>query len=104
MYDIFYIGDNDTLKERLPFAKQIDSATSIKPNTKMYWLVDTNTKITDWEIFDFKPDTHTERYQHVWKWNSENYGGVSLLPKRENTETVWHNKVVCKKYFDMWLV
>ena len=47
------------------------------------------------------PDTHTEKYQHVWKWNSENYGGVSLLPKRENKETVWHNKVVCKKYFDM---
>ena len=101
MYDIFYIGDNDTLKERLPFAKQIDTVTSIQPNTKMYWLVDTNTKITDWEIFDFKPDTHTEKYQHVWKWNSENYGGVSLLPKRENKETVWHNKVVCKKYFDM---
>jgi hypothetical protein len=101
MYDIFYIGNNDTLKERLPFANQVDSVNNIKSNTKMYWVVDTNTKITNWEIFDFKPDTHTERYQHVWKWNSENYGGVSLLPKRENTETVWHNKVVCKKYFDM---
>ena len=100
MYDIFYIGENASLKERLPFASQVDDVDSIKSNTRMYWIVDSNTKITNWEIFDFKPDTHTEKYQHVWKWNQENYGGVSLLPKRENTETVWHNKVVCKKYFD----
>ena len=100
MYDIFYIGENTSLKERLPFASQVNDVDSIKSNTRMYWIIDSNTKITNWEIFDFKPDTHTEKYQHIWKWNQENYGGVSLLPKRENTETVWHNKVVCKKYFD----
>ena len=101
MYDIFYIGDNNTLKERLPFANQVNNIDEIKSNTKLYWLVDSNTKITDWELFDFKPDVHTEKYVHVWKWNQENYGGVSLLPKGGSEETVWHNKVVCKKHFDI---
>lgn len=101
MYDIFYIGDNESLKDRLPFATRVDNTKDIKSNTKMYWLVDTNTKITDWELFDYKPDVHTENFIHVWKWNQENYGGVSLTPKGGSEETVWHNKVVCKKYFDI---
>ena len=101
MYDIFYIGDNKSLEERLPFATRIDDTKDIKSNTKMYWVVDSNTRITDWELFDFKPDVHTENYMHVWKWNQENYGGVSLTPRGGSEETVWHNKVVCKKYFDI---
>lgn len=101
MYDIFYIGKNNSIEERLPFANRIMNTDDIKSNTKMYWLIDTNTQITDWEIFDFKPDVHTENFNHVWKWNSENYGGVSLLPRKESKEVVYHNKVVCKKQFEI---
>ena len=100
MYDIFYIGNNETLKERLPFANQVSNIDNIKANTKMYWLIDTNTQITDWEVFDFKPDVHTEKYKHIWKWNNANYGGVSLIPRGGSEHTVWQNKVVCKKQFD----
>lgn len=101
MYDIFYIGNNNTLQERFPFAKKIESTEQIKSNTKMYWLVDSNVKVTDWEVFETKPDRHTEKYLHVWKWNNENYGGVNLIPKGGSDDTVWHNKVVCKKDFDI---
>ena len=45
MYDIFYIGDNKSLEERLPFATRIDDTKDIKSNTKMYWVVDSNTRI-----------------------------------------------------------
>ena len=42
MFDIFYIGENQQVKDNLPFAKQVDSTTSINSNTKMYWLVEPN--------------------------------------------------------------
>ena len=35
MYDIFYIGDNESLKDNYPFAKQILSTDQIKPKTKL---------------------------------------------------------------------
>ena len=101
MYDIFYIGNNNTLQERFPFAKKVESTEQIKSNTKMYWLIDSNVRVTDWEVFETKPDKHTEQYLHVWKWNNENYGGVNLIPKGGSDDTVWHNKVVCKKDFDI---
>ena len=103
MYDIFYIGDNTELKEKFPFSRQIDDASCIKSNTALYWLVESNTSITDWDIFEFKPDQYTVNYEHKWKWNDENYGGVVLLPKTGSTETVFHNKIVCKKQFDILL-
>ena len=103
MYDIFYIGDNTELKEKYPFSKQIDNADSIKSNTALYWLVESNTSITDWEIFEFKPDQYTVTFEHKWKWNDENYGGVVLVPKTGGDDTVFHNKIVCKKQFDILL-
>ena len=81
MYDIFYIGNNSSLQERFPFAKQIDSEKDIKSKTKLYWLVEPNIKITDWSIFDYVPDIHINRYIHIWKWDSANYGGLYLKPK-----------------------
>ena len=103
MYDIFYIGNNTELKEKYPFSKQIDNADRIKSNTALYWLVESNTSITDWEIFEFKPDQYTVTYEHKWKWNDENYGGVVLVPKTGGADTVFHNKIVCKKQFDILL-
>ena len=101
MYDIFYIGKNDQLKDRFPFAREISSEKEIKPITKMYWLIDSHTQITNWDIFEFTPDTHTVEYTHQWKWNSENYGGVNLVPKGGSADTVYHNKIVCKRQFDI---
>ena len=101
MYDIFYIGKNDQLKDRFPFAKEVLGETEIKPITTMYWLIDSHTQITNWDIFEFTPDTHTAQYTHQWKWNSENYGGVNLVPKGGSADTVFHNKIVCKRQFDI---
>lgn len=103
MYDIFYIGNNTELKEKYPFSRQVDDADSIKSNTALYWLVESNTSITDWDIFEFKPDQYTVNFEHKWKWNDENYGGVVLIPKAGGNETVFHNKIVCKKQFDILL-
>ena len=61
MYDIFYIGDNKSLEERLPFATRIDDTKDIKSNTKMYWVVDSNTRITDWELFDFSNQMYIQK-------------------------------------------
>mgnify|MGYP007000374571 len=76
MYDIFYIGDNDSLKENYPFAKQVSDEENITPKTTMYWLVEPNTEITDFEVLDFTPSNFDRQYEHVWKWDKNNYGGI----------------------------
>ena len=101
MFDIFYMGDNVQLAEDLPFAKQINSVDEIKPNTKMFWLVEPNIEIVDTDVFNFRPPSHDIVYEHVWKWNSTNYGGVRLLPKKENKGVKEVNQIVCKKTFDI---
>jgi len=103
MFDVFYIGENLQLQEKLPFAKKVTDASKVKANTKLYWLIEPNIEITNFDIFDFRPDTWQDKFIHCWKWNSSNYGGISLLPKvaTDKLETVYHNKVVCKKVFDI---
>ena len=103
MYDIFYIGDNDSLAEQLPFAQQVADVTSIKSNTSMYWLIEEDITVTDYSIFDFKPDSYTKRYDHVWKWNQLNYGGITLKVKKPHgfPETFHHNTVACTKTFNV---
>ena len=101
MFDIFYIGENKLLKQEFPFAKNIPDYESIKPNTKMYWVVDPNIEVTDTTIFDFRPEEYDMNYTHVWKWDSNNYGGVTLLPKTKSEGTKEVNKVVCKKTFNI---
>ena len=103
MYDIFYIGDNQSLTEQLPFAQQVEDVTAIKSNTSMYWLIEEDITITDYSIFDFKPDIHTKNYNHVWKWNQQNYGGVTLKVKKPKgfPETFHHNTVACTKTFNV---
>ena len=101
MFDIFYIGENQQVKDNLPFAKQVDSTTSINSNTKMYWLVEPNIELNDFDVLDYRPDVHDEHYEHVWKWDNTNYGGLRLLPAEENNGIKEVNKVVCKKKFDI---
>ncbi len=101
MYDIFYLGDNSELKERYPFAKQITSEKDVVSKTRLYWLLEEDIKITDWGVFDYVPDIHTVKYNHIWKWNSSNYGGVHLKPKKQTSfiDTMHHNNVICAKVF-----
>ena len=101
-FDIFYLGENPDLQSEFPLATQIETTQDIKSNTNMYWLIEPNISITDWEIFDFRPEPWDQIYAHLFKWNSTNYGGVHLLPVDHSTDDVKHiNKVVCKKRFDI---
>ena len=99
MFDIFYIGENTQLKEDFPFAKQVSNVGEVKPNTKMFWLVEPNIQIIDSDVFDYRPETYDMGYTHVWKWDSKNYGGVTLLPKAKSEGTKEVNRVVSKKAF-----
>lgn len=99
MFDIFYIGENTKLKEDFPFAKQVSNIDEVLSNTKMYWLVEPNIEITDPDIFDYRPETYDTYYEHIWKWDSNNYGGVRLIPKKTNDGIKEVNRIVCKKTF-----
>ena len=103
MYNVYYIGDNPALAEQLPFAQKVDSAKDINCATSMYWLVESDVVITNYDVFDYIPDRHTAMYNHQWRWNDKDYGGVNLLPKKGSKETVWHDKTVCTKRFQILL-
>ena len=100
MFDIFYIGDNIKLADSFPFAKQVSDHDKIKPNTKMYWVIDPNIEVTDTDVFDYRPENYDMGYIHVWKWDNQNYGGITLLPKSKSEGTKEINKIVCKKTFE----
>ena len=100
MFDIFYIGENLKLLDVYPFAKQIKNMSEVKANTKMYWLVEPNIEITDTDIFEYRPEVHDTIYEHVWKWDTNNYGGLRLIPKQESKGIKEINSIVCKKTFD----
>ena len=99
MYDIFYVGDNQPLKEQYPFAQQVHCIDEVSSTTKMYWFVEANTQVTDTEIFNFRPHDHDQCYEHVWKWNAENYGGLRLIPVKESRGIKEVSKCVCKHTF-----
>ena len=101
MFDVFYIGENSKLKELLPFAKQINAIDEIKAKTRMVWLIEPNIEIIDTDIFNFRPEMYDMKYEHVWKWDTNNYGGVRLLPKTKNDGIKEINKIVCKKSFEI---
>ena len=103
MYNIYYIGNNPTLEDAVPFAQQVSSEQEINSPTSMYWVVDNDVVVTNLDVFDFVPDRHTAKYNHEWRWNENDYGGVRLLPKKGSNETVWHPKTVCTKQFQITL-
>ena len=100
MFDIFCVGDNP-VKEILPGVKQIASETDVRTLTKMYWVIEPNVKITDLSVFDFRPSDYEDIYEHVWKWNDNNYGGVKLKPRKTSQGIKEHDEVVCVKSFDV---
>lgn len=100
MFDLYYIGENSSIKEAYPFAKKVSAVDEVKPRTKMFWLVEPNIEVVDFDVFEYRPETYDQTYEHVWKWNSNNYGGIRLLPSKENNGVKEINKVVCKKTFE----
>ena len=60
MFDIFYIGNNNDLVARYPFAKQVSTIKDIKSKTTNYWLVEQDTVITNYEVLEFRPDPFTK--------------------------------------------
>ena len=101
MFDIFYVGNNTKLRETFPFAKQVIDENSVDSSTKMYWFIEPNIEILDFQVFEYRPSDYDHEYSHVWKWNTKNYGGVKLLPKKESKGIKEVNNVVCKKSFDV---
>lgn len=101
MFDVFYIGENKKLKETVPFAKQIESKNHVKTRTRMYWVIEPNIEIVDYDVLNYRPPEHDQKYEHVWKWNQTNYGGVRLLPKTTSEGLKEINQVICRKTFDI---
>jgi len=65
MFDVFYIGENNQVRDNLPFAKQVESSDSVNSNTKMYWLVEPNIRIDDFGVFEYRPPAHDQLYEHI---------------------------------------
>ena len=101
MFDVYYLGENPQLKATLPFARAVSKLTDIQPDTKMYWLIEPSIEVIDYSVFEYRPPDYDQTYEHVWKWNSSNYGGIKLLPKTEPAGTKQINRVVCRKSFDI---
>ena len=96
MYDIFFIGDNDSdfekLKSRFIAAKRIQIVTNVfdalqtaskKSFTKMFWVVWDNLEISPSFKFDYKVPEWDANYIHVFK-NGDFFDGVMLFPKQAN--------------------
>ena len=52
MYNIYYIGNNPTLEAEMPFAQKVESVSDINSATSMYWLVENDVVITNYDVFD----------------------------------------------------
>jgi hypothetical protein len=102
MFDVFYMGENPDLVEKVPFAKHVNSAAEVKSTTKMYWFIEPCVKLLDYDVLKFRPADHDQYYEHVWKWNSRNYGGVRLIPANREPQGIKEiNQVASKKQFDV---
>ena len=100
MFDIFCVGDNPLISE-LPLVKKINHESEIKSLTKMYWVIEPNIRVTDLNVFDFRPSEFEDAYEHVWKWDKNNFGGIKLLPRKSSQGIKEHDKVVCEKSYDV---
>ena len=99
MFDVYYIGDNQNIADNVPFARKVETEGDINARTKMYWLIEPNVEIVDYEVLDYRPPAYDQKYTHIWKWDSRNYGGLKLLPKQDSEGVKEINRVVCKKRF-----
>jgi len=81
MYDVFYLGENTALVEHLPFAKQVNSIQEVNSRTQMFWIIEPNIELSDYDILDFKPEHCDRVYEHIWKCPTSEHIGFRLLPK-----------------------
>lgn len=106
MSEIFFISYQEpnadenwkNLKDRFPFARRIHGVKGIhqayiaaakQSFTKMFYVVDGDSIVT--EDFNFDYEVHKPERGHVHVWHSQNpindlvygYGGIKLLPKEE---------------------
>lgn len=95
MFDVFYLGDECDIKEHIPFAKKITRSSDIRTRTKMYWLIDSDAKINDFGVFDYRPDDHEQKYEHVWS------GGLRLVPRKRPQGIKKHEETVAKRKIDV---
>jgi hypothetical protein len=96
MFDVFYLGENPELLDHFPFAKKIVNETEVKPNTNMYWLIESGFRINDYGVFQFRPPTHDQKYHHVWQCYEYIHGGVHLKPKQRSSEYKLMPEQVCE--------
>jgi hypothetical protein len=92
MYDIFFIGKNDSdfnrLKSRFLTAKRINEpdlhlalqTASKRSFTKMFWVVWDNLIVEDSFNFDYKVSEWDMDYNHIFR-NGEFFDGICLFPK-----------------------
>ena len=62
MFDVYYIGQNKKIQENFPFAKQVNSVEEITSKTKMYWLIESNIEVIDYDVFSFRPEHYDTKY------------------------------------------
>jgi len=101
MFDVFYIGNNPTITNHVPFARQVSDPADIVTKTKMYWLIDADTEVTDPDVLQYRPEKTEEIYTHVWKRDTDNYGGVQLLPNRDSEGVKQINQIVCRRNYEI---
>lgn len=101
MFDIYYIGPNSKVKEEIPAAKMINSESEVTPRTKMYWVIDSDVEILDLEILKYRPPEYDQIFEHVWKINDNNYGGLKLKPTTKAEGIKQINHVVCTRKFEV---
>lgn len=101
MFDVYYIGENSKVKEELPFAKMISSPEEVTPRTKMYWIIESDVEILDPEILKYRPPEYDQIFEHVWKINDNNYGGLKLVPTAKSEGIKQINHVVCTRKFEV---
>ena len=76
-----------------------DDYNKIKPNTKMYWVVDPHITLAgDWK-FDYVPTKWEEHVVHVWLDSEDNKRGVRLIPKNTFTDNKYTIKQLINNTF-----
>ncbi len=59
MYDIFYIGENQSLKDNFPFARKVDDIDLKKiskiSKTNLFFIVENSIEVTDYGVFRYVP-------------------------------------------------
>lgn len=98
MFDIFYIGENTELVNEMPLAKRVDFESQIISNTKMFWLVDHNVKVTNYDIFTLRPEKYDQCYTHIWKRKHSQLDGIKLIPKNSKGNKFIEANACCTKY------